>query len=228
MLEALSYSSCSVLKSITSSIRQWLIPSSWEARGQLNVTSAVMLQPPSSQASLPKCSYYSYSLLKRHRFQKILDQTNWLLLLPLVLMTVDESFLFWDLKICEFSPCSGWSFSIWWCEVEPLERTGKKSSSLALSNHFGWQSGREHSLLTGSDINIQGWIDSMQDISLLGMVKLRHDFFSSFLLLCEGMEGVQTQISFLPQNKLLEDKWSWAARSWWYCFPLGFKFCEQS
>lgn len=139
MLEALSYSSCSVLKSSTSSIRQWLIPSSWEACGQLNVTSAVMLQPPSSQASLPKCSYYSYSLLKRHRFQKILDQTNWLLLLPLVLMTVDESFLFWDLKMCEFSPCSGWSFSIWWCEVEPLERTGKKSSSLALSNHFGWQ-----------------------------------------------------------------------------------------
>lgn len=126
MLEALSYSSCSVLKSSTSSIRQWLIPSSWEARGQLNVTSAVMLQPPSSQASLPKCSYYSYSLLKWHRFQKILDQTNWLLLLPLVLMTVDESFLFWDLKMCEFSPCSGWSFSIWWSWALGKDREEKQ------------------------------------------------------------------------------------------------------
>lgn len=161
----------------------------------------------------------------QHRFQKTLDQTNWLLLLPLVLVTVDESaFLFWDFRICEFSPCSGWSFSIWWREVEVLERTGKNSSSLALSNHFDWQSGREHSLLTGSDINIQGWIDSMQDISLLGTVKLRQDFFPFFVLLCEGVKGVQ-QVSFLPQHNLLEDKWSWAVRS---CFPLGFKFCKQS
>lgn len=128
MLEALSYSSCSVLKSSTSSIRQWLIPSSWEARGQLNVTSAVMLQPPSSQASLPKCSYYSYSLLKRHCFQKILDQTNWLLLLPLVLMTVDESFLFWDLKICEFSPCSGWSLS-GDVKLSPWKGQGRKAAA---------------------------------------------------------------------------------------------------
>lgn len=79
-----------------------------------------------------------------------------------------------------------------------------------------------------SDINIRGWIDSVQDMSLLGAVKLRHDCFPSFVLLCEGMKGVQQQVSFLPQNKLLEDKWSSAVRSCWCCFPLGFKFCTQS
>lgn len=69
------------------------------------------------------------------------------------------------------------------CEVESLERTEKNSSCLDVRNHFGWQLVEEHSLLTGSDKNTQDWIDSMQDINLLGIVKLRHDFFPCFGLL---------------------------------------------
>lgn len=171
-LEVLSSSSCSVLKSITSSVRHWLIPSSWQARGQLNVTSAVMLQPLFTE--LPKYSYYSY----RASWCTTASKRSWI-------KQIDCSFCPWFLRqwmnllsCFETLECVNFPF-LWWREVEPLGRTGKNSSSLALSNHFGWQSGREHSLLTGSDINTQGWIDSMQDTSLLGTEKLRHDF--SFL-----------------------------------------------
>lgn len=116
---------------------------------------------------------FLWSLLIRLLFQNTLNLKNCLILVPLVLVTVYECVcLFWILRRTgKFSSCLTWSFLSSDCEAEPLERTEKNSSCLAVRNHLGWRFVKEHSLLTGSDINIQEWIDSMQDISLLGTVK---------------------------------------------------------
>lgn len=160
---------------------------------------------------------------------QILDQTNWLLLLPFALGQWRICFLVLGFQSVWISPSFRliflyvvmWSGALGKDREEQQQQLGSEQS-LWLPLWERTQAG------DCSDINIQGWIDSVQDMSLLGAVKLRHDCFPSFVLLCEGMKGVQQQVSFLPQNELLEDKWSSAARSCWCCFPLGFKFCTQS
>ena len=88
--------------------------------------------------------------------------------------------LFWLKKNIWIFPLFSLNFLYLVTEVEPLEGTEKNSSCLTVRNHFGWHFVKGHSLLTGSDINIQDWNDSIQDISLLEIVKLTHEFFLSF------------------------------------------------
>lgn len=78
-----------------------------------------------------------------------------------------------------------------------MERTEKNSSCLAVRNHFGGRSVKEHSLLTGSDINIQDRIDSMQDASLLGIVK--QPWLLSFF--CIVSVKARPATSFVPSRR---------------------------
>lgn len=131
-----------------------------------------------------------------------------------------SALLFWDLRVWIFPLFSLIFLSLVTVQLSPWKGHRRIAAAwlweITLPGRF-WKN--TVCWLTGSDINIQDWIDSLQDISLLGIANLRHDFFPSFVLpLWRHGERSATSFFLSPRYAKLH----WVARSR-YCFALGFQ-----
>lgn len=147
------------------------------------------------------------------------QMSYWQLPVPLELVTVNEfGSLYLACKCCPKDENRNMKISLAFldlslfypaddCVVEPLERTEHSSSWLALGKILSTcQLVKGHSMLTGNDINDQGWIDNMQVPKLMGSRKSIYELLPFTVLPLQGGKGCLALNSFPTPGQLPEGR----------------------